>query len=197
MSIDLEHVSTPCYVALEEKLTKNLTILEDIQQRTGCKFLLALKAFAMFSIFDLYKGKIIGTSVSSLNEMKLSKEKFGGEVHLYQVAYREDEIDELLRYSDKIIFNSFSQWDKFKERIKAGNSHIDCGIRVNPELSKVEIKLYDPCCKGSRFGVTLSEFHEKELEGIKGQHFHNHCGNNSDVLEETLNFIAETFSYSN
>ncbi|MBF0276047.1 MAG: carboxynorspermidine decarboxylase [Nitrospinae bacterium] len=193
MTINLKNVPTPCYVAYEEKLKENLAKIDEIQKRTGCKVLLALKAFAMFSVFNLYKGKIVGTCVSSLNEAKLGKEKFGGEVHLYSAAYREDEIDQLVRYSDKIIFNSFSQWNKFREKVKKSNNNIDCGIRVNPEYSKVKIELYDPCCKGSRLGVTLAEFHEKELEGINGLHFHNHCGNNSDVLEETLKVVGEKF----
>jgi carboxynorspermidine decarboxylase len=193
MSIDLARVPTPCYVCEEDKLRKNLDILAGVQKEAGCKILLALKGFSMFSVFPLIKKVLRGTAASSLNEAKLGREEFGGEVHAYSPAYRDDEFEELLSCADHIIFNSFSQWKKFGPRVKASGKNIECGLRVNPEYSEVKTELYNPCCRHSRLGTTRKEFREGELEGLSGLHFHTLCENNSDALERTLARVEEKF----
>lgn len=193
MSIDFSIPSTPCYVVDESLLIHNLKILQSVQQRTGCKILLAQKAFSMFSVYPLIKRYLYGAASSSLYEARLAFEKMGSEVHIYAPAYREDEFEEIMKYSDHIVFNSFSQWDKFKEKVKASPKKISCGLRINPEYSEIQTEIYNPCAVGSRLGVTLKNFRQEDLDGIEGLHFHTMCEQNSDALEHTLPHVEEKF----
>lgn len=194
MNIDFSELSTPCYVVDERLLIKNLEILNSVQERTGCKILLALKGFSMHSVFPLVGKYLKGITSSSLFEARLGFEKMGKEVHVYAPAYIESEFDELLGYCDHIVFNSFDQWNRFKDKVKGVTSKkIECGIRVNPEYSEIETPIYNPCYKHSRLGVTLSSFKPHELEGIDGLHFHTMCEQNSDTLERTVKVVDEKF----
>lgn len=194
MNIDFSALPTPCYIIDERLLIKNLEILHSVQQRTGCSILLALKGFSMYSVFPLVGKYLKGVTSSSLFEARLGFEKMGKEVHIYSPAYIEEEFDELLRYCDHIVFNSFNQWRKFKNKVKNKNSKkIECGIRVNPEYSEIETPIYNPCYMNSRLGVTLSNFKPEELEGIDGLHFHTMCEQNSDTLERTVKVVDEKF----
>ena len=200
--IDLEQLKTPCYIVDERLLQKNMEILKKVIDRTGCKILLAQKGFSMFCEYDFMSRYLDGTTASSLNEAKLGKEKFPGEVHIFNPAYRDDEMEEILEISDHIVFNSFAQWNKYKEDIKVAkkkyNKHISCGLRINPECSTSGHEIYDPCGIGSRLGITINNFEKamKEgmtLEGIEGLHFHTLCEQNSDDLETTLQAVEEKF----
>lgn len=194
MNIDLNSIPSPCYVVDERLLIKNLEVLDSVQQRTGCKILLAQKGFSMYSVYPLVGKYLKGVTSSSLFEARLGYEKMGKEVHVYAPAYVEEEFDELLKYSDHIVFNSFDQWNRFKDRVKNVHSKkIECGIRVNPEYSEIQTPIYDPCYKYSRLGVTLSNFRPKELDGIDGLHFHTMCEQNSDTLERTIKVVDEKF----
>lgn len=197
MNIDfnaLPKLPTPCYVVDERLLIKNLELLHSIQQRTGCKILLAQKGFAMHSVFPLVGKYLHGVTSSSLFEARLGFEEMRKEVHIYAPAYIEEEFDEILRYCDHIVFNSFDQWNRFKGRVKnAGSKKIECGIRINPEYSEIETEIYNPCYQYSRLGVTLSNFQPQELDGIDGLHFHTMCEQNSDTLERTLKVIDAKF----
>ncbi len=194
MNIDFNACPTPCYIVDERLLEKNLQILHSVQKRTGCSILLALKGFSMFSAFPLVGKYLKGVTASSLFEARLGREKMGKEVHIYAPAYIEEEFDEILRYCDHIVFNSFHQWDLFKDRVKNFSGRkIECGIRVNPEYSEIETPIYDPCYQNSRLGVTLSNFKPHELEGIEGIHFHTMCEQNSDTLERTIKVVDEKF----
>lgn len=194
MDIDISALPSPCYLVDERLLVRNLEILDSVQQRTGCHILLALKGFSMFSVFPLVGKYLKGVTSSSLFEARLGYEKMGKEVHAYAPAYVEREFDELLHYCDHIVFNSFDQWNKYKDRVKSVHTKkIECGIRVNPEYSEIATPLYDPCYKNSRLGVTLSNFRPEELEGIDGLHFHTMCEQNSDTLERTLKVVEEKF----
>lgn len=183
---------TPCYVIDEELLKKNLEVLRLVQEKALCKIILALKGFSMFSTFPLIKEYLSGVAASSLDEARLGKEEFGKEVHVCAPAYREEEMEELLEYSDHIIFNSFSQWEKFKSLVHPKRG-AGCGLRINPEHSEVKVPLYDPCAPGSRLGIKREEFEGKSLEGISGLHFHSLCELNSDSLERTLKVVEEKF----
>lgn len=194
MSIDLSCVPTPCYIVEEEKLKKNLAVLDYVQQKTNCKILLALKAFSMYAVFPILNKKLKGTAASSLNEARLGYEKFGREVHLCAPAYKEEEIKKLIFYSSHIVFNSFSQVVKFKKYIQNSPKKIKCGIRINPEVTEVKTTVYNPCCKNSRLGVTLKEFKNDLLNGITGLHFHTLCESNADALERTLTIVEKNFS---
>ncbi|MBY3619979.1 carboxynorspermidine decarboxylase [Acinetobacter sp. CUI P1] len=193
MDIDISAVPSPCYLVDERLLTRNLEIMNYVQERTGAKILLAQKGFSMHSLYPLVGKYLHGVTSSSLFEARLGYEKMGKEVHVYAPAYIDSEFDELLGYSDHIVFNSFDQWNRFKDRVKNAPKHISCGIRVNPEYSEIEVPLYDPCYNYSRMGVTLPNFRPEELEGIDGLHFHTMCEQNSDTLERTLKVVEEKF----
>ncbi len=190
---DLENVPTPCYVLDEARLLQNLTVLDDVQHRTGCRIILALKSFAMFGVFPLIREYLRGVAASSLHEARLGYEEFGGEVHVFAPAYRETEFSELLSYSHHLVFNSFSQWQWFKPRLATAGKSVACGIRVNPEHSEVAVPLYDPCAPFSRLGVTRQNFLEKDLDGITGLHFHTLCELNADSLARTLKAFEDKF----
>ena len=193
MPMDLSSLPTPCYVIDEIALERNLKILGSVQQRTGCRILMAMKAFAAFSVFPLIREFLHGTAASSLDEARLGFEEFRGEVHVFAPAYKEDEFDEMLGFSDHIVFNSFSQWDRFKDRVRGHRKKVRCGLRVNPEHSEVKVPLYDPCAPFSRLGITRGNFREEDLEGISGLHFHTLCELNADSLARTLPVFEEKF----
>ena len=191
--IDFTQAPSPSYVVDERLLTKNLEVLQSIQERTGAKILLALKGFSMHSVFPLVGKYLAGVTSSSLFEARLGYEKMGKEVHAYAPAYADSEFDELLQYTDHIVFNSHSQWNRFKEKVQNAGKKIDVGLRINPEYSEIETQLYNPCAPYSRFGITLDNFNPDELDGIDGLHFHTMCEQNSDTLKRTIKVVDEKF----
>ncbi|GGJ08775.1 carboxynorspermidine decarboxylase [Paenibacillus hunanensis] len=191
--IDYSTVPSPSYVVDERLLVKNLEILDSVQQRTGAHILLAQKGFSMHALYPLIGQYLKGVTSSSLFEARLGYEKMGKETHVYAPAYVDAEFDEMMKYSDHIVFNSFSQWHRFKDRVQSADKKISCGIRINPEYSEIEVPLYDPCYNYSRMGTTLDNFDESDLEGIDGLHFHTMCEQNSDTLERTLKVVEEKF----
>lgn len=193
MPIDFHAVPTPCYIVDETLLTRNLEILDQVQRRTGCKILLALKGFSMFSTFPLVGKYLHGITASSLHEARLGREEMNKEVHIYSPAYIDEDFDEIASLVDHLVFNSFAQYRKFKPRLAASGRKIEVGIRVNPEYSEIATALYDPCAPFSRLGVTLANFLPDEMDGIDGLHFHTMCEQNSDTLARTLPVIDEKF----
>ena len=188
----LDRIPTPCYVIDTQKLEDNLKILASVQDRTGCKILLALKGFAMFSLFPIIKKYLPAISVSSLNEARLGFEQFGKKVHLVVPAYKESEFGELKACADHIVFNSFAQWQKFKSLL---DDKIEVGLRINPQYSEIKFEIYNPCAKHSRLGITLDKFEGQNLDGITGLHFHTMCEQNSDTLERTLKIVEKNFGH--
>ena len=173
-------------------MKKNLQILQEIRQQSGCKILLAQKAFSMYSCYPLIGEYLDGTTASGLYEAKLGKECMGKENHIFSPAYREDEFEEVLANCEHLVFNSFSQLEKFGER--AANAGKSVGIRVNPECStQGEHAIYDPCAPGSRLGILVSEFPETLPSYVEGLHFHTLCEQNADALEITLKAVEEKF----
>ncbi|KJR47675.1 putative Carboxynorspermidine decarboxylase [Desulfosporosinus sp. I2] len=194
MDIDINDLPSPCYILDERLLIKNLEILHSVQQRTGCKILLAQKGFSMFSVFPLVGKYLKGVTASSLFEARLGYEEMGKEVHIYAPAYVENDFDEILGTCDHITFNSFEQWNRFKDKVKTIKAKtISCGIRINPEYSEIETPIYNPCYQNSRLGVTLANFQNEELDGIEGLHFHTMCEQNSDTLERTVRVVDQKF----
>ena len=187
----INELKTPSYVIDEGKLIKNLEILQDVEKDTGCKILLAQKAFSCYHEYPLIKKYISGTTSSGLYEAKLGKEEMNKENHVYAPAFKEEDIKEIVKICDHISFNSFSQYEKYKNIC----SKISVGIRINPECSTQEKAhaIYDPCAEGSRLGITLNNFREDLLEGIEGLHFHTLCEQNSEDLEKTLKAVEEKF----
>ncbi|MCL2015151.1 MAG: carboxynorspermidine decarboxylase [Defluviitaleaceae bacterium] len=221
-------VKTPCYIIDEQQIIKNLQILRDVANRAGCKILLAQKAFSAFALYPLIGEYLDGTTASGLHEAQLShdymknenskKENPKKENHVFSVAYSDAEFAEILQICDYIIFNSFGQWERFKQQIKAHetatNSKKNYGIRINPEHSTQGGGIYDPCATGSRLGVTAKNFPFADFSGISniendeigendengetpkitGLHFHTLCQQNSDALESTVKAFEEKFS---
>ncbi len=188
---DINKVKTPYYIVDEKLLIKNLELLQRVEKEAGCHILLAQKAFSMFSLYPLMGRYISGTAGSGLYEAKLGHEEMGKENHVFSPAYHEEEFDEILQVCDHIIFNSFSQWERFKD--KALKSNKKFGLRINPEHSTQDHAIYDPCSPGSRLGITLANFRPELLEGISGFHFHTLCEQNADALIETLAAFEEKF----
>lgn len=175
----------------EAALVKNLEILRDVEKKAGCRILLAQKAFSNYAFYPLIGRYISGAAASGLYEARLAHEEMRGENHVFCPAYKEAELDELLDICDHIIFNSFTQWKRFREKaLSHGGSF---GIRINPECSTQEHGIYDPCAPGSRLGVTRAKFEPDELEGISGLHFHTLCEQDSDALAITLKAVEESF----
>ncbi len=187
-----EELRTPCYVISENKLEKNLQILKGVADRTGCKILLAQKAFSMFSVYPLIGNYLNGVTASGLWEARLGKEEFRKENHVYSPAYKEEEIDEILTYCDHIVFNSFAQLQKYQEKAIAMGKSI--GIRINPQCStQGDHAIYDPCAPGSRLGVTRENFQPTLLKNVEGLHFHTLCEQDADDLKKTLDAVESQF----
>lgn len=191
-----EELRTPCYVIQEEKLKENLQILKDLRERTGCRILLAQKAFSMYSVYPLIGEYLDGTTASGLYEARLGYEEMGRENHIFSPAYREEEMEEILKYCGHVVFNSPVQLKKYRERAKQAGRSI--GLRVNPERSTQEgHAIYDPCAPFSRLGTTAEQFRreltDEEIRSLDGIHFHTLCEQNADALAETLEAVEEKF----
>lgn len=180
-------IRTPFYIIDETLIAENMRILRYVKDRTGCKILHALKAYALFATFPLMAGYLDGTCASGFNEARLGREEFKKEVHTFGAAYSDHEIKSILKYSDHIIFNSFYQLERFGS--KAKKAGVQVGLRVNPGYAEVAVDMYNPCAHGSRLGVTHDIFkarfpkHESMVDGL---HFHALCEQDSDVLERVL-----------
>jgi len=186
-------IPTPCYVLDEKLLIKNLELLHSIEIKTGVEILLAQKGFSMYCLYPLIGKYLSGVTSSSLFEAKLGYEEMKKQTHIYSPAYIESEFDEIMYYCDHIVFNSFKQWNKYKNKINSSNKNIEVGIRINPEYSEIKTNIYNPCFENSRLGVTLSNFQNEDLKGINGLHFHTMCEQNSDTLERTLDVVDKKF----
>lgn len=186
----LKKVKTPCYVTGERELVHNLNILKSVETRTGCRILLAQKAFSQYKLYPLIGEYLSGTTASGLFEARLGHEEMGGENHVFSPAYLDEEFDELTNICDHIVFNSFAQWEKFGPRAVGKAS---CGLRINPEHSTQTHGIYDPCAPFSRMGVTRGAFRPECLAGIEGLHFHTLCEQDADALETTLGAVEAKF----
>lgn len=190
-------IPTPCYVMEEEKLRKNLSLIQSVAKRANVEIILAFKAFALWKAFPIFREYIHHTTASSLYEAMLAYHEFGSKAHTYSPAYTEEDFPSILECSSHITFNSFSQLEKYFSLVREFNkSHepVSCGIRVNPEYSEVEVELYNPCAPGSRFGVRSVEMPDILPQGIEGFHCHCHCESSSYELERTLVHLEEKFS---
>lgn len=197
---------TPCYVVDEALIERNLEVLKGVMERTGAKILLAQKAFSMYALYPMMGEYLSGAAASGLYEARLCAEEMvrpmeqrgrALENHVFSPAYKSEEFDEILKFGDHIVFNSWRQVERFGPRAKAAGKSI--GLRVNPECSTQEDHaIYDPCAPGSRLGVTKENF-LRGWEAVAGQgavdglHFHTLCEQNADALERTLEAVEEKF----
>ena len=188
---------TPCYILDESALHHNGEILAGVAARTGCKILLAQKAFSNYDLYPVLAPCLAETEASGLYEARLGAEEMPGkEVHVFCAAYRDDEFGELLQYADHIVFNSLNQLAKFGPAAKAAGRQV--GLRVNPECSTQQgHELYDPCAPGSRLGVTRAQWDAAMTPGLlallDGLHFHTLCEQDADALERTLAAVEARF----
>ena len=195
----LHSLPTPCYLLDEAQLRRNGEILLGVQQRTGCKILLAQKAFSNFDLYPVLAPYLAGTEASGLYESRLGKEELPDkENHVFCAAYRDDEFAELLQYADHIVFNSPRQLARFGAAAKAAGKSL--GLRINPECSTQEgHEIYDPCAPGSRLGTTRAQWNAAVQEHpelpalLDGLHFHTLCEQDSDALAQTLHAVEAGF----
>jgi carboxynorspermidine decarboxylase len=189
---------SPCFVLDEDKLLANAALLQSVQERSGAKILLALKGFAMWKVFPLLSrakgsGPLWGCCASSPHEARLAREEFGGETHVFAAAYSDEDMREILRFADHVVFNSFAQWRHFRNMVQGCGRPVACGIRVNPEHSEGAVAMYNPCSPGSRLGVRRRHFEPDGLDGVSGLHFHTLCEQGADALERTLDAFEKNF----
>jgi carboxynorspermidine decarboxylase len=189
---DVSQLETPAYVCDLGALDENLAILERVQREAGCKVLLALKGFAMWSTFDRIRKVLPGTTASAVHEARLGREEFGGEVHACAPAYSEADFRELLELCDHIVFNSTAQIRTLRPLVPA-HAEVELGLRVNHEHREVATELYDPCAPGSRLGARRDQIDPADLERIVGLHFHSLCELGSDALARTLPVFEAKF----
>ena len=188
----INELPTPCYVIDENIIEENCKVLADVMNKTGCHVLLAQKAFSNYALYPLIGKYLSGTTASGLYEARLGREEMGRENHVFAPAYKDEDMDELVKICDHIVFNSISQLERHKEKCR----NVSIGIRVNPEFSTQDgHEIYDPCGKGSRLGVTANLLRNADLTGIDGLHFHTLCEQNSDDLKKTLDVVEEKFDF--
>ena len=183
-------MATPIYIIEEKKLRRNLRLISDVAAKADIEIILAFKAFALWKTFPVFREYIHATTASSLWEARLAFEEFGAPAHTFSPAYTDDEIEEIVRCSSHLTFNSLSQYERYHERAK----DVSIGLRVNPEYSEVGTLLYNPCAPGTRFGVTADKLPDQLPEDIEGFHCHCHCESGADVFQRTLVHIEEKFS---
>lgn len=193
-NFDPKSVPSPCFVVDEVAVENNLQILADIQRQSGAKVLLALKAFSFYHLAPLISKYLSGTCASGLNEATLGHEKFDGEVHTFCAAYKEEELTEILKISDHVVFNSFNQWQRFKRHTQQAKKHrpkLNYGLRVNPQHSEGTTAIYDPCAPCSRLGIPIEQITKFDITGIDGIHFHTLCEQMYEPLSRTLDVVEE------
>ncbi len=192
--MNYDSIKTPAYIIDKDKLKSNLEILRDVQKKSGAKILLAQKAFSAYSLYPFMGEYLCGTAASGLYEAKLGHEEMPDkEVHVFSPAYGEEEIDQLVKFADHIVFNTPTQWERFKNRIKTSGRNLKCGIRINPEYSEIETDIYNPCITGSRLGTKKADLDKMDMTGIDGIHFHTMCEQGAEVLARTLDVVEEKF----
>ena len=205
IGIDIENIlrlaPSPAYVVDLGRLRRNLAILSDVQERSGGRILMALKAFSMWSVFPLIRETLCGVCASSPWEARLGREEFGGEVHSCAAAFKESDVAELLKTSNHLVFNSFNQLERFRPQWERKQNHVSVGLRINPEHAEGQTAAYDPCASFSRLGITLAEFErriadvgeKRALDGVDGLHFHTLCEQLFEPLQRTTAVFEEKF----
>jgi carboxynorspermidine decarboxylase len=197
--MEYNQITSPAFVLEENRLRGNLELIRGVQEAADIDVILALKGFAMWKVFPEVAKYLKGATASSLYEARLIYEEMGCKAHTYAVAYREDEFEEILRYSSHITFNSIAQYQRFKPMVDAHPEPVSCGLRVNPEYATVEVELYNPAAKGSRLGEVAPNvqrgLEEGLLEGLEGIHFHTLCESSSFDLEKMLEAFEARFSW--
>ena len=185
---DLTRVPSPAFVVDAAKVRANLAVLADIGERSGAKVLAALKAFSMFSLGPTVARYLDGVCASGLYEARLGSEEYGGEVATYCAAYKAEDLPEILRLSDHIIFNTPGQHRRFAHLLDAARAAVesfDVGLRINPLHSEGEVAKYDPAAPCSRLGFPIDQLTPDDMHGIDGIHMHTLCEQDFPPLART------------
>ena len=196
--MDFNELKTPVYVIDESKLKKTLEILKDVQDKSGAKILLAQKAFSAYHTYPLISQYLAGTTSSGLFEARLAYEEFGreSEIHVFEPAFSDDEMQQVCDIADHLVFNSLSQlehhrnvWEK-----KVTTNKLSVGLRVNPEFSTQKgHEIYDPCAPGSRLGIRALDLPDKLPSNVEGLHFHTLCEQGFEPLYDTFKAFEKKF----
>lgn len=194
----INEIPTPFYIVYEDRLRRNLELINRVKREAGVNIIMAFKANALWRTFPIIKEYCTASTASSLNEMDLALDCLGNEVHSYCPAYTPLTINRYLEGSTHITFNSLNQWERFKNDVNQHNSttgkrHVSPGVRVNPQCSVIETDIYNPALPGSRFGVTADIIGDKLPKGIEGMHFHALCESTSYDLEKVLEAFESQF----
>ena len=187
--MELSKIPSPCYVLDESLLATNLELISAVGREADVEIILALKGFAMWGVFPLIKPYVKGVSASSIHEARLAFEEMGARAHTYSPAYSESDFDTILKYSSHITFNSLTQYERFRERVRSYECPVSMGLRVNPEFSAVDTDLYNPCSPGSRLGLTAKQIGGNMPEDVEGLHVHALCESSA---EATANLLKAT-----
>ncbi len=189
----LSALPSPCYIIDQPRLLANLRLLRQVMDDTGCKILLAQKAFSAYALYPLIGQYLSGAAASGLFEARLSKEELGKETHVFSPAYRPDEIAQILDYADHLVFNSLPQLARYGEMAAAAN--VSVGLRINPQCStQTGPAIYDPCAAGSRLGIVARDLPKTLPAPVEGLHFHTLCEQNADALLTTMAAVEEKFA---
>ncbi len=191
-------IKTPYYIVYEERLRKNLSLIKRVSEEADVKIIMAFKANALWKTFPIIAEYVDSSTASSVNEMQLSLDCLGNDVHAYCPVYTDDSFPKFLQGSSHITFNSLSQFKKYYPKVKDYNAGrednpVTCGIRVNPHCSVIETDIYNPCVPGSRFGINAKDLPEDLPEGLEGFHFHALCESSSYDLEKVLIALKRDF----
>lgn len=186
-----DEIATPYYIVYEDKLRRNLSLINRVEREAGVNIIMAFKANALWRTFPIIREYNRDFTASSLNELRLGNEELGGEAHVYCPVYTEATIGEFLSRATHLTFNSLGQWEKYGARTLAAG--VSPGLRVNPQCSVIETEIYNPALPGSRFGVTADQLAGVLPEGIEGLHFHALCESSSYDLEKVLAAFEDQF----
>ena len=196
--MEMNRLNTPVYLIDEKRLRRNLELLHDVETKSGAKILLAQKAYSVYQTYGIISEYISGTTASGLYEAKLAYEEMPGikerklENHVFEPAFKDDEMAELCQIADHIVFNSIAQLEH--HRTIWEKSGISVGLRINPEVSTQEgHEIYDPCAAGSRLGIRLCDMPDRLPDGVEGLHFHTLCEQGFEPLLKTYRSFEERF----
>jgi carboxynorspermidine decarboxylase len=196
---DLSRVDSPAFVVDAAKLRANCRILAEVRDAAAAdgadiKVFAALKAFSMFSAAPIIGEYLDGVSTSGLWEARLASEFYDGEIATYSAAFKPEELEEICRLSDHVIFNSPFQHERARlilDHAAANGAKVSVGLRINPQVATGEVAKYDPSAPGSRLGFPLDQLTEEHMEGVEGIHFHNLCEQDFEPLKATWDRVFD------
>lgn len=188
-------LKTPYYIVYEDKLRANLEKLKSVAQKADIKIIMAFKANALWKTFPIIREYFDASTASSINEMRLSLNHLGHDVHAYCPVYTDETFPEFLKSCSHITFNSLAQYDKYKDMIDASPNHVSVGLRVNPHCSVIDTDIYNPCVPGSRFGESADKLKDGLPDGIEGLHFHALCESDSSDLAKVLAAFRDQYRH--